>query len=495
MTRFFTQRTLTLLTAGLLYQASLLSEGLTEESVHTDRFTLRHIESKGIGYNQGYTTFEAFFIPVEILKGRWVPFLDGRAHIFNNGKPAANVGAGLRYLNSRIWGANLYYDFRKTHKLNYSQISCGLETIGEKVDARINGYFPVGKHTSTHGSTTFDYFKGNQMYLVKKEEFALQGVNAELGIHLGRSKKMNFYTAFGPYYFLNNSKQAIGGSFRISMIIRESFTLEANTSYDSLFKWIGQGQVSIAYAFKPKKFDRLHGRKKNNSPSFDIRSRILQKVDKFEIIVTDTKKHKSLAINPATGQPYFFLFLDPKNPENGSGTFESPFNSLAAIPDLIPITQPPHEILPTPIILSVTQEISIVDNIPTLTSSTPKEEQIILVPADELTPILTQTPSIILETPIVPPIIPKAEQIILVPAQQQPLLQMTPILPPVLPKVEEILLVPGRGQELQTTLGTVMVPASQKGHPKITHVKDIEYQGKKTHVFVITMEDEETRTE
>jgi hypothetical protein len=63
--------------------------------------------------------------------------------------------------------------------------------------------------------------------------------------------------------------------------------------------------------------------------------------------------------------------------------------------------------------------------------------------------------------------------------------------PPLLPKADEINLVPGKGQELQTTLGTVMVPASQKGHPKITHIKDIEYQGKKTHVFVITMEEEE----
>ena len=62
---------------------------------------------------------------------------------------------------------------------------------------------------------------------------------------------------------------------------------------------------------------------------------------------------------------------------------------------------------------------------------------------------------------------------------------------PIIPKVEEVVLVPGKGQELQTTLGTVMVPASQKGHPKITHVKDVEYQGKKTHVFVITMEEDD----
>ncbi len=483
MTRFFhsktSRNTLLLLTAGILYQAPLLSNNdsssNTSDCVNTNRFTLRHIESKGIGYNQGYTTFEAFFTPVTSLHGRWVPFFDGRAHVFNNSKPAANVGVGLRYLNSRLWGANVYYDFRKTSKLNYNQVSCGLETIGEKIDARINGYFPVGKHTSTRGSTTFDYFKGHHMYLVKKEEFAMQGTNAELGIHLGRSKKMGFYTAFGPYYFCNNSKQAIGGSFRISMDFRDVFTLEANTSYDSLFKWIGQGQVSLSYPFKPKKFDRLRA-KKSKSSSFDIRSRILQKIDKFEIIVTDTKKHKSLAINPATGQPYFFLFFDPATPTNGSGTFETPFNSLEAIEALAVSNEQPL----------VASSIKVPADEMTLSAPTPLILDSTIVATQ---PIRTPVEEVPLSTPLI------IDTSILIPTQELPVLQPIKtaveegsLLNPL--KTDNLVLVPGKGQELQTSLGTVMIPASQKGHPKITHVKDIEYQGKKTHVFVITMEEE-----
>ncbi len=467
MARFFhthsKKKILLLLTSACLMHAPLFSDQKAEDTVNVNRFTLRHIESKGIGYNQGYTTFEAFFLPLEPLRGRWVPFLDGRAHIFNNGRPAANVGAGMRYLNSRIWGANLYYDFRQTSKLNYSQVSCGLETIGEKIDARINGYFPVGTHTSTRKSPTFDYFKGNYMYLVKKEEFALQGVNAELGIHLGRSKKIAFYTAFGPYYFCNNSKQAIGGSARISMDIRDVFKIEANTSYDNLFGWIGQGQVSLAYAFKPKRFDRLRGNKKQTPSSFDIRTRLLQKVDKFEIIVTDVKKHKSKAINPATGQPFFFLFLDPKNPENGMGTFESPFNSLPNSDNFISLQPQAIEAAPIPLLMLAPQAIS---------SATHPVEEIVLPPHQEQ---LLARP----ETIVLSPALPLASN------QTQFLVQAAP-------KLNEINLVPDKGQEMQTTLGTVMVPASQKGHPKITHVKDIEYQGKKTHIFVITMEDDDS---
>ena len=61
------------------------------------RITARHIESKGVGYDQGYTTLEGFFSPVECWNTRWTPFLDIRGHVFNNGKFAANAGVGVRY--------------------------------------------------------------------------------------------------------------------------------------------------------------------------------------------------------------------------------------------------------------------------------------------------------------------------------------------------------------------------------------------------------------
>lgn len=503
MTRFFYSKTsrytLLLLSIGIFYQTSVFSDNHsscdTSDCVNTNRFTLRHIESKGIGYNQGYTTFEAFFTPLTSLHGRWIPFFDGRAHIFNNSKPAANIGVGLRYLNSRLWGTNIYYDFRKTSKLNYNQVSCGLETIGEKIDARINGYFPVGKHTSTRGSTTFDYFQGHHMYLVKKEEFALQGVNAELGIHLGRSKKIGFYTAFGPYYFCNNSKQAVGGSFRISMDFKDVFTLETSTSYDSLYKWIGQGQVSLSYPFKPKSFNQMRG-KKSKTSCFDIRSRILQKVDKFEIIVTDTKKHKSLAINPATGQPYFFLFFDPTTPTNGTGTFETPLNSLQAIEGLSTLNEklfvitPSHE-QPALVIYPLPQKTSpsslaTQDETDPLQQSSSLNTQVSLPPPPEFKPIVVTPPSSPIEVDT-HTVMPKIESFSIQPIKISEETPLSTIMPP---QQDNIVLVPGKGQELQTTLGTVMIPASQKGQPKITHVKDIEYQGKKTHVFVITMEEE-----
>ena len=36
------------------------------------------------------------------------------------------------------------------------------------------------------------------------------------------------------------------------------------------------------------------------------------------------------AINPTTGTPYFFVFVDNENPRTGDGTFKNPFPTLAA---------------------------------------------------------------------------------------------------------------------------------------------------------------------
>ncbi len=310
-----------LLTSPLLLHAN-------EPCVSThdlNHVSIRHIESKGLGYTDGYTTLEGFFVPLSALNTRWVPFLDVRGHIFNNSKPAANTGVGLRYIESRVWGGNVYYDYRKTRERNYNQVSFGFESLGRYLDYRINGYFPVGKHKGSLSDATFAHFSGNSLYLSRKQELALKGTNAEVGVHIAKVKGIDFYSALGPYYFANDTKHTFGGEFRIGMDVLNILRIEGNTSYDHLFKWIGQGQISLSYAFTPKKMSR---KEKKGSCSFHglVRDRAFQRVDKQEIIVVTTQKKKSVAINPATGLPYTFWFVD--NTSHSAGTYESPFNTL-----------------------------------------------------------------------------------------------------------------------------------------------------------------------
>lgn len=120
--------------ACALTKSSSVSECKEEASSRPYTISARHVEPGGIGYKLGYTTVEGFF---SLYNGseRWLPFLDARCHIFNDGRPAVNAGLGLRYLKShRIWGLNSYYDYRKTKRQHYNQVAFGLESLGSLWD-------------------------------------------------------------------------------------------------------------------------------------------------------------------------------------------------------------------------------------------------------------------------------------------------------------------------------------------------------------------------
>ena len=161
---------------GCVFPLSLWADKKPEIRPHSMRFTARHIEPNGIGYDQGYTTLEGFFSPPEPWKGVWFPFLDARGHLFNDGKWAANGGLGLRYLKcSRIWGATAYYDYRDTKHGPFNQAALGLEALGEVWDFRINGYLPFGSKVSKAYNTKFSRFQGNQVLLLQRQQLLWPG--------------------------------------------------------------------------------------------------------------------------------------------------------------------------------------------------------------------------------------------------------------------------------------------------------------------------------
>lgn len=282
------------------------------------RATVRHIERGGIGYDNGYTTFEVFLASDP---NRWMltPFLDVRGHIFDNGKWAANGGVGLRALwGDRVYGLNTYYDYRNTGRFHANQIGAGLETLGELFDFRLNGYLPVGAKNSSFYDPVFGAFSGHYMLLLQKRQTAMKGANAEFGFHFGQSESLDFYAAAGPYYFVGEGAPATwGGKARISATFKDALTLEVSDSYDRTFHNKFQGQIAIHFSFGPKSKGKAANR---------LNDRMVQPVDRQEIIVIDTVKKNTVAIDPATGQPYFFVFVD--NTSSSDGTYESPYHSL-----------------------------------------------------------------------------------------------------------------------------------------------------------------------
>ena len=284
------------------------------------RVSARHIEAGGIGYQNGYTSLEGFFA--------WdtphcEPFLDLRGHIFNNKRMAANAGIGIRGIwKQRVYGSNIYYDYRNTNRFHYNQIAVGLETLGELWDLRINGYLPVGAKKSDPFGVRFGQFFGNTLSVSQKYEFSMKGADLEAGFHFGKTENFDFYAAAGPYYFIGEMGGATwGGKARISGSYRDYITAEFSNSLDHTFHYRPQGQVTFSWPFGPRA-------KKNKADNYcALANRMVQPVGRQEIIVVNEKRRDSVAIDPATGKPFFILFVN--NHSHSAGTYESPYPTLA----------------------------------------------------------------------------------------------------------------------------------------------------------------------
>ena len=247
---------------------------------------IRHIDPNGLGYNYGYSSLD-LLLTVPNTRSHLMPLLDVRGHIFNNGDFAANAGLGLRHLSdslSHVFGVNAFYDYRSTSKNHYNQISMGLEALGRKWDFRVNGYLLIGEKRSS----PFDFdFNLDTYLLTAKREYAMSGLDGEIGYHFPKMKWADFYGAIGPYFYASQKSEenTTGGRFRLVANILEYLSVEGLVSYDHLFGWIGQGALSLNFSFGPKKV----------IPSSDLvlKERMFQVIDHNEIIVLK-KNRKNL---------------------------------------------------------------------------------------------------------------------------------------------------------------------------------------------------------
>jgi len=282
----------------------------------------RHIEAGGVGYKRGYTTVEAF-LATDPNDWSYMPFLDIRGHVFNDGKFSANVGMGTRTLwGNRAYGINAYYDYRNGKHKGYSQVSAGIETLGKLWDLRFNGYFPVGGKVSYAYQRSFAGFVGNSILVSRKFEYSMSGVDGEIGFHFGKTSNFDFYAAAGSYYFTRSGmgKSAIGAKARVAAYYKEYVTLEVSNTYDAVFHDNVQGQLTLSLPFGPKtrsKYKDCHS--SCNKSSMILASRMVQPVVKQEIVVLNTHKTKTAASN-------FIIFVN--NESSSNGTIESPYPTL-----------------------------------------------------------------------------------------------------------------------------------------------------------------------
>lgn len=237
-----------LFTASLSKSAS----SLPATSPCTASLTIRHIEPGGIGYDSGYTTFEGLFFPTRTSINIW-PFIDLRAHRFDNNEFAANAGLGVRYHSPKkktVFGINSYFDYRTDHsrRLYFTQCGGGLEMLGQFVDFRINAYIPSNKRGLVQ-KCIFDQYIGGYVMIFKKTEVALRGSDAEIGGSLLHMRYAELYAAAGGYYYQEICQNVVGGKLRVNARLFSTLTLDYMMTYDPVYNTKIQGQVGINFQF------------------------------------------------------------------------------------------------------------------------------------------------------------------------------------------------------------------------------------------------------
>lgn len=148
----------------------------------------------------------------------------------------------------------------------------------------------------------------------------MTGIDAEIGTTLFTYKPwfLSLYGAAGPYHYVDSARRTTGGQARAALSCGSYIGLEVNGSYGNLFNGIVQGKLAINIPLGPYQ-----------QPDTCCRSfsQAFQPVQRQEIIVIDHKKTKSPAIDPRTGHPYSFLFVDNIS-STSFGTYENPFSTL-----------------------------------------------------------------------------------------------------------------------------------------------------------------------
>ena len=317
-----------IITSCLMFTATLVADMPTQESLHPYQLIFRHLEGTGIGFNKGYTSVEAMLVTSRSTQ--FLPFVNLRGHVFNNGQGAGNFGGGFRYLYDSMcqaMGMNVFYDFRKTSHQTFNQMGAGLEYLFPHWELRVNGYFPVGRRTSHKEGIKFDHFSGNNLFIGFKREFAFTGVDGELAWHIQPFCRTDLYLGVGPYYFKGHlGHAALGGKARLEVKMTDYVTLQGIYSYDRVFHSRGSGEIAFNIPFgKRKCVTRTECCSCTSQRT--LQTSLYNPPFRNEIMPLKKKRETEVAFDPATGAPLFFVFVD--NTSSSAGTFESPFPTLA----------------------------------------------------------------------------------------------------------------------------------------------------------------------
>lgn len=312
------------------------------------------VGGQGVGFDSSYLTlglFQPFWIDNQSL---WYfdaqGLLIGRTFEEKNGlSGGANVGVGYRAPSpwncNTVWGTYLFYDYSDAYRNSYSQLGVGGEILGDEWDLRSNFYFPVDKTSNlvSLSPMTGPFYRQYNMFFSQTEvtERAFWGFDAEVGHRLyGHPDAMNIRGYVGTYYYENwdvEGPQFWGISGRIQMHLLPDVWANVVVNHDDMYGTTASGQLTWLFPVCGKRIQCISSLPDCGpcgggcGPSAPP-GRLVQPVRRNpNIVVRDvTRTIETIATDPLTGLPISILHADSNAAPGGDGTFEHPFNTLAA---------------------------------------------------------------------------------------------------------------------------------------------------------------------
>lgn len=299
--------------------------------------------------DDGFTSAGAF-IPVQIFDGGNALFaVDPRAFVSDNGRGGINAGFTMRRFSprlQRVFVLSNWFDYDRVGRAGYSQYGLHLATIGQYWSLRSNVNLPVGESHHVFNTTTTPAFFGDQITLttIGRIEDAYEQYDAEFAIPVPYFARFGFEFGIG-YYYLNGAREGArdgsGVSTRLEAQITEDLWANALVTSDGVFG----SNLSLNFEVTlpngaPSRILRRLPVKQYLVASDRRPYRVLRDVSRFTT--------RSSAVSTAecfAGGPIRVAHIDPDAAAGGDGTFERPFNSIAAFQALDDAQQSQYEII------------------------------------------------------------------------------------------------------------------------------------------------------
>lgn len=294
---------------------------------YVGRISGSHRFGEGIGFDEGYSTIE-WMMPLFDGWDDSLLFMDARGIVSDDqGRLGSNVGVGYRQYEpvlNRTFGAMAYWDSRYAESAVFQQMTVGVETLGQFIDARAFAYVPGFGHDAHNEQAGL---RGNALILGGRS-VALTGGTAEVGVNLPEFGDFQV-SGFGGYYRFEDEEAPTikGWSARAEVWWRDAVGVDFTIQDDDVFgrttsfAVVLSGLVDMVRHPSRTPMGHMFGR------TGSVESRLGERVRRLENIVTYRVRDRAVA--EFGGAPLNFLHVDSDAAVGGDGTLETPYNTIA----------------------------------------------------------------------------------------------------------------------------------------------------------------------